>query len=125
MCGRETCTTCNQGGENLPPCTKRSLVYESWCLLCNPTINTKGEPGGHQDHPSVYVGETSKSIAERSEQHWRDYRDKKDDSHILKHHQRHHNGEGEPRFFFRVVKYHSSALRRQVGDKEERPGPQL
>ena len=118
MCGREACTTCNQGGEKLPPCTKRSLVYESVCRLCNPTISTKEEAGRYQDQdkPSVYVGETSKSIAERSADHLRDYRDKKEDSHILKHHQLHHGGEGEPSFFFRVVKYHSSALRRQVGE---------
>ena len=108
MCGRKGCTTCHQGGENLPPCTKRSLVYESICVRCHPTASTKGDGGGNHDHPSVYVGETSKSIAERSAQHWRDYRDKKEDSHIYKHHQVHHGGEGEPHFFFRVVKYHLS-----------------
>ena len=38
-CGRGTCVTCTQGGEKLPPCTKRSLVYENICVRCNPTAN--------------------------------------------------------------------------------------
>ena len=26
-CGRQDCTTCNQGGEKLLPCTKTSVLY--------------------------------------------------------------------------------------------------
>ena len=35
-CGRQGCVTCEQGGDKLPPCTKRSILYESTCLDCNP-----------------------------------------------------------------------------------------
>ena len=35
-CGREDCTTCEQGGEEEPPpCTKNNLVYENICTGCN------------------------------------------------------------------------------------------
>ena len=80
-CGRgETeCITCNQGGEDPPPCMKRSLVYENVCLLCHPKAEKKGDykPEGEAYHPSIYVGETSRSIAERTTQHWKGYKEKK------------------------------------------------
>ena len=86
-------------------------------MKCNPGAKNKGplkEP--RQDLPSVYVGETSRSIAERSKEHWEDFRSQKEDSHILKHHWTHHMGEGEPEFLFKIVKHHRSALGRQVGE---------
>ena len=35
-CDREHCVTCQQGDEDMPDCTKSSMVYESVCSLCNP-----------------------------------------------------------------------------------------
>ena len=116
-CGREACITCTQGGEEIPPCTKRSLVYENICLKCHPGAKNKGEyKGGEAPHPGIYVGESSKSIAERSSEHWQAFREAREDSHIHKHHQVHHGGVGVPEFHMKVVKYYSSALRRQVGE---------
>ena len=62
------------------------------------------------------MGETSKSIAERSLQHWKDFKDKKEDSNIFKHQQLHHGGDESPQFHMRVVKYYPAALRRQIGE---------
>ena len=46
--------------------------------------------------PSIYVGESSRSIFERAGEHWRVYKKRSPDSHIWKHHLIHHRGEGEP-----------------------------
>ena len=35
-CLREDCYTCSQGGEKQEDCKKRSILYESGCLDCNP-----------------------------------------------------------------------------------------
>ena len=34
QCGREECTTCTQGAEKLPPCTRKSVLYENVCSIC-------------------------------------------------------------------------------------------
>jgi hypothetical protein len=34
-CGRQGCVTCEQGGDRLPPCTKRSII----CILGGPVFN--------------------------------------------------------------------------------------
>ena len=64
----------------------------------------------------MYVGESARSANERTEEHWRGYREKREDSHILKHHILHHQGEGEPDFHMRVVGVYRSALTRQVAE---------
>ena len=65
-CGRTDCTTCEQGGEEeLPPCTKSNLVYENICASCNPGATGKVEQEEIRvDIPTVYIGETSRSIFE-------------------------------------------------------------
>ena len=70
----------------------------------------------NKDVPSIYVGETARSIQERSKEHWDGYKSKDKDNHIYKHWILHHQGEGEPRFVMRVVQFHRSALSRQVGE---------
>ena len=37
------------------------------------------------DHPSIYVGESARSICERSSEHWRDALAGKDESHMVEH----------------------------------------
>ena len=70
-CGRQDCVTCVQEGEEKPPCNKRGLVYENICLVCNPEASKKGELlEMNMEVPSIYVGETARSIKERSKEHW-------------------------------------------------------
>ena len=64
-CGRTDCITCTQDsrGETLPPCKKRSVLYENICLDCNPDIledkgNRKVPPPKYP--PSIYIGESSR-----------------------------------------------------------------
>ena len=74
-CERTDSITCTQEnrGEKRPPYTKRNVLYENICILCNPgasenKISTPEHP------PSIYVGESSKSLYEHGRKHWRDFR---------------------------------------------------
>ena len=96
-CGRSKCITCNQGSEMIAPCTRRSLVYENICSTCNKGAGSKGEVkgGGNPDLPSIYVGETSRSIQERGAEHWAaalGSRKAKEGSHMAKHVELAHKG---------------------------------
>ena len=60
------------------------------------------------------MGETAKSLYERGKEHWYSFKSRTEDSHILKHHQLHHGGVGEPQFHLRPVRFHRTALSRQI-----------
>ena len=118
-CGRTDCMPCEQESEDNIDCTKRNLVYENICADCNPSAGNKGElkvQDTMTDMPSVYVGETARSLYERGREHWESWRTRSTDSHILKHLTLHHGGVGEPNFVLKVVGYHRTALSRQVGE---------
>ena len=84
-CGQIGCITCNQSTEDMPDCTKRSLVYENICLKCNPDAAKKGPLlKQNMDIPSVYVGETARAVQERAKEHWAAFRNGDSDRHILK-----------------------------------------
>ena len=119
-CGRPQCITCNQGAETLAPCTRKSLVYENICSECNPGAGGKEEIKGGGDHgrPSIYVGETSRSIQERGREHWAAATGSakaKEGSHIAKHVDMCHKGE-QPSFVLRPVHFYKTALARQTGE---------
>ena len=42
VCGRNNCTTCLQDCEEVPDCTRRSVVYESICKKCIPEASNPG-----------------------------------------------------------------------------------
>ena len=74
-CGRENCVTCTQGAEMLPPCKRKSLVYENVCSICNEGAGSKKELEKVDPLiPSIYVGETSRTVQERALEHWADTR---------------------------------------------------
>ena len=65
-CGRDKCITCNQGSEKVEQCTRKSLLYENICGACNPDAGSKEEvKGSNGDIPTIYVGETSRTVQER------------------------------------------------------------
>ena len=93
------------------------MVYENICTICNPDAKKKGPlKEAKKEIPSLYVGETSRSIYERSREHWSDWRRKEDKSHIAKHQEQAHEGAREPEFIMKVVKSYRSALSRQIGE---------
>ena len=115
-CGRADCTTCEQGAEMLPNCTKSSLLYENICGICNPKAGEDRElVEVNQEIPTVHVGETSRSIYERSKEHWGAWKSKSDKSHIWKHQVDVHGG-APPKFYMRVVRFYKTALSRQIGE---------
>ena len=101
------------------PCTRKSLVYENVCSICN--VGAKGKEevtGSNPDIPSIYVGETSRTVYERANEHWGAALGStaaRAKSHMAKHQELVHNGR-EPEFIMRVVKFHRTALSRQTGE---------
>ena len=113
-CGREECVPCCQGGEEIPPCTRTSVVYENICVTCNPEATRRGDmETPATDQPSLYVGESSRSLQERIKEHWGSYKRKEEGSHIRKHQDLQHPGE-EPNFLVKAVSFHRTALGRQI-----------
>ena len=116
-CGREACVTCNQGGEYIPDCSRKNLMYENICISCNP-----GAAGGEKveqvkdDIPTLYVGETSRSIFERGKEHWEGAKKGAENNHMVRHVKMEHKDEGAPNFSLRVVKHYKTALARQVAE---------
>ena len=69
----------------------------------------------HGGKAVLYVGDTARSISERSREHWDGYKKQEQDNQIWKHQLMEHNGE-QAHFTIRVVGSQRSALRRQVGE---------
>ena len=62
------------------------------------------------------MGETSRSIQERSKEHWKGYAgSKKEENHMYRHQKLVHGGEGA-KFTMKVVGSHRSALSRQISE---------
>ena len=115
-CSREGCIPCAQPGDRKQDCRKRNIVYESKCVLCNPDVEKYQKDGKEledkRETPSIYVGESGRSLHERSREHWADFESKSEDSHILKHWVNHHGGQGTPEFKLEVLQGHSDKTSR-------------
>ena len=118
-CGREPCVPCDTTVEKTrQDCRTRNLRYETYCLLCNPTEGSKIKPTGIKN-PKIgwYLGETSRSLHERMEEHYNDARSFKPGSHILKHWIESHPALREiPPFQFRIIRTFKECLTRQVSE---------
>ena len=91
-------------------------MYENTCLLCNRGAAGKEELRElRQDVPTIYVGETSRSIQERGVEHWAGWRSQKATNHIHYHQTMEHRGE-PPQFILKPVKWFRSALSRQLAE---------
>ena len=66
-----------------------------------------------QGAPSLYFGESSRSIQERVSEHWGAARRKEGASHMSKHQIMEH-GCTPPEFVFKVISYHKTPLNRQI-----------
>ena len=116
-CGRVDCTPCKQTGNKTQDCMARNILYESMCNTCNPGGVT-GQPNLRDDRlqPSIYVGESSRSLKERSKEHHRDYTSKKEDSHMYKHCTLSHDPTSKPTFNQYVVGKYKTSLERQIAE---------
>ena len=96
---------------------RRSVLYESECVECgqgedvtDSSLERKGKEA------SLYVGETARSLFERSQEHWKAAEQSKEESHMFQHTMETHKGKGIPMFKFKVVKSFRSALDRQIAE---------
>ena len=106
-CQREKCLICSTKlkteRDRRKDCTKRNVVYETWCLNCERTEEEKIGDGEDDDKiirerrenikKYKYIGETARSAYERGLEHLRDFGEMKLDSHMLKHYMEEHEGE--------------------------------
>ena len=55
-CSRKDCVTCTQEGrgEHLPRCTKRNVLYENICTLCNPGVGEE-KKGKKLTPPTLHI----------------------------------------------------------------------
>ena len=105
QCHRIDCVVCDlHKGKGSSKCKKKSVVYESKCLAC-PASNNR----------STYIGETGRSLYERSQEHLDDAENKRKCSHIFKHWATEHpEMKTQPVFKFTVLKPHKTPLDRQL-----------
>ena len=124
-CSREDCHSCNQGGkqDKKEDCFRRNILYESRCGVCEDRREMAGDTNMGKkrkrmdlSEPNIYVGETSRSLYERTKEHIRDGQNRAEDSHIAKHWEQVHGGEEMPEFRFRIVRSFKDSLSRQVAE---------
>ena len=92
-------------GKGSSKCRRKSVVYQSECQACVKS-NLK---------PAIYIGETGRTLYERSLEHLDDVDKTRSSSHILKHWATvHPEREDQPLFKFKVLRAHSAAMDRQI-----------
>ena len=144
-CKRDICKPCESESKNGEPrfknCTRRSVVYKTWCNLCIKKKNeeNKSEIGEKSDKKRkregteienvyTYIGETSRSAWERGEEHWKDLQFRRPKSHMMRHLVEFHPeiSPNEADFRMRIVSTHNSAFERQIKEAvliERNDGP--
>ena len=106
-------------------CKAKNIVYESVCQLCNPQssreeadhgdVQPSGRDGGPRE--GVYIGESSRSLHERSIEHVRDAGAFSVKSHIVKHWMTSHPSlPNPPKMSFKVTERFRDCLSRQVSE---------
>ena len=115
-CGRQDCPVCEQGDEVPQNCKKRNILYESSCQICQ--VDGKiSEKKRMENSKGVYVGESSRSLYERSKEHQKDGKEHAEDSHQWKHWTSEHQDiGGDPQFKFRIVSTFRDPLTRQLAE---------
>jgi hypothetical protein len=69
---------CNINGEKREDCRSRNITYESVCRICNKEDmkeekeKERSKPSQEEGRKRVYIAETSRSLFERSSEHYKD-----------------------------------------------------
>ena len=94
--------------------------YESYCTECNPNDIKQGKKDEItflREGKGVYVGESARSLYERSKEHISDREAKKEDSHQIKHWILCHPELPEPPAFrFKIIKRFKDPMSRQLSE---------
>ena len=108
FCDRANCLPCLNGDGN-QNCFDKNVVYQISCLEC---AERHGED--QERKTAIYIGQTSRSIYERGQEHLLCLRKKQENSPLFKHASEEHAGDSNIRFEMKVVKKHFSAISRLV-----------
>ena len=86
LCGRTPCPPCDSN-ERKQDCRSKNVLYGSVLRICNPVSSQKEgkDLEGYKPMVGVYIGETSRTIHERSMEHVSDARTFSSKSYIVKH----------------------------------------
>ena len=102
-CGRSKCIPCSQADQQTASnCSKRNIVYESSCSECKLRGTTV-----------KYIGESSRSLKERAEEHRQDSKSEDKLSHMRSHWEEVHGGERTD-FKFKILKSCRSSSERDL-----------
>ena len=113
-CKRADCVICSQGDEEIQDCRRRNILYENRCTVCH--VGKEGEEF-KKDGLGIYVGESSRSLYERSKEHEKDRNDEEEDSHQMKHWVLDHPElDAPPKFKFKIISSFSDPLTRQISE---------
>ena len=96
-------------------CFQRSnIVYRATCLVCEEELETGRRS---EEDVGVYIGESSRTLAERATEHIQGSKLLKEDNYIVKHWVNHHPERLEPPVVrFRVIKSFKDALSRLLAE---------
>ena len=131
LCERNDCMLCEtkmRTSKNLKQeCSKRNVVYETKCQTCEDRDRKKIDDIEETDTKEKekmkesikvykYIGESARSVYERSREHLSDLDQLKPCSHLLKHILDKHENEDQKdiTFSLRVLKYCHSSFERQI-----------
>ena len=108
-CFRMDCGVCLDGdGKKATLCQVKNVVYQADCMLCVESCTDKPDEG-------KYVGETSRTLKERVDEHRKSFNRMENKSFMLKHWAGSHPDVIEPpKFKFSVVRAHKDPLSRLV-----------
>ena len=120
-CQRDDCIPCSQGDERRMNCRRRNIMYESRCQECNKDEDAKSKKMGEirclRAGKGIYVGESSRSLYERSKEHRADRESMLEESHQVKHWLLHHQElHCPPAFRYKVIATFKDPMTRQLSE---------
>ena len=104
-CHRVNCLTCLHG-DGTQSCFEKNIVYKISCKECEEKVKDK--------KIAVYVGQTSRSMYERGQEHLMGLRKMQETSPLFKHVSEEHSDNINIRFEMKLIKKHFSAISRLV-----------
>ena len=105
-CGRQNCFPCRTKEGS---CKQTNITYKWTCLTC---LSDRGDR-------SVYLGESSRSLWDRTVEHLEDLKRRNSNSVLYRHWQECHRDEREPEFSVKVMGSHRSSTERQIWEALE------
>ena len=92
-------------------CQVKGVVYSGICLVCE----KKYREGGSESHQGIYIGETARTLSERSNEHRAGYRRMDFKNFMFKHWSNaHSDSENPPEFRFSVLRKHPDPMGRLI-----------